>query len=205
MSFRFYTQNLRPQVRAIINERDENNRILRESSENSLKKESNNAIYPLAIFMKLTFDSSSKYNGLQIMQKYEDFCKSNSSTWFSTDSLSRCMSKAKRAEFVNAINNKYIVEMYFVVGKSGGSNNDIKYKAEVLDIRTNANKMSSPDKTLTPNEWKNDKNKIWIKIKNIKKTTNLSSKDFIVASTKNVLANSIAHSEHHFGYIKKNN
>lgn len=202
MAFRFDTQHLQPQVREIINKRDQNNKKPIINSNVNSKKVCDE-IYPLAIFMKLGFDSSTKFNAVQTMQIYEDFCKIKGSTWFSTDSLSKGMSETRRAEFVNAINKKYIVEIYFAVGKNSGGDNDIKYKAEVMDIKTDGDKMPSPEKILTPDQWKSDRNKIWIKVKELKQITNPTSKDFIVASTGNILANSIAHSQYHFGYIKK--
>lgn len=127
----------------------------------------------------------------------------NSSTWFSTDSLATGMSKTKREEFINVINKDYVVEMYFAIGKNSGGNNEIKYKAEVIGIKTDGNKISCPEKALTTNEWKDDKNKIWIKIRGLKQIINLTKKDFIVASTGNMLADSIEHSQYHFVYIKK--
>jgi hypothetical protein len=203
MAFRFDTQHLKPQVRELINKRDQNDKKLRENKNVILEKEYRN-IYPLAIFMKLGFESSSNLNGVQTMRIYEDFCKENGSTWFSTDSLSTGMSETKRVEFINAIKKDYIVEIYFAIGKSSGGNNDIKFKAEVIDVKTDGDKISAPEKILTPDEWKNDKNKIWIKVRCLKSITNPTTKDFIVASTGNILADSIAHSQYHFGYIKKN-
>lgn len=202
MAFRVDTRHLQPQVREIINKRDENNKRITNSN-NTISKKTNKNIYPKAIFMKLGFDSTSNYNGVQTMQIYESFCRENGSTWFSTDSLATGMSEAKRSEFINAIKKEYVVEIYFAVGKNSGGNNDIKYKAEVIDIKTDGDKIPSPDKILTPDEWKNDRNKIWIMIKNINAIINPTTKDFIVASSGNILADSIAHSQYHFGYIKK--
>lgn len=202
MTFRFDTQYLQPQVRAIINKRDENDKKLRENNKTIAKKQCK-TIYTVSIFMKLGFDSTSNFNGIQTMQIYEKFCNKSGSTWFSTDSLSAGMSENKRVEFINAIKKDYIVEIYFAIGKNSGGSNDIKYKAEVIDIKTDGDKIISPEKTLTPDEWRDDRNKIWIKIKNLKPIINSTTKDFIVASTGNLLANSIAHSQYHFGYIKR--
>ena len=92
--------------------------------------------------------------------------------------------------------------MYFVIGKGSNGSNDIQYKAEVLDIDTDANGLTSPNKTLTPKEYINENKKIWIKIQNLKEFTKLTTKDFVVDSTNNSLDISLQHSQHHFGYIK---
>lgn len=113
------------------------------------------------------------------------------------------MAETRRSKFISAIKKEYIVEIYFAVGKSGGGNNEIVYKAKVIDIRTDTDGINSPDKYLTPIEWRKDKNKIWIKIENIVPCKKLTTKDFIVAITGNVLSDSISNSQYHFGYIKK--
>lgn len=196
------TRHLTPQVQQIINKRDNNDKLICNSGKASSAKE-NSPTYPIAIFMRLGDDKSLNLNGIQTLQVYEEFFNKNKKTWFSTDSLTTGMADKKRAEFNKAIKDGFVVEIYFAVGKNGGGTNEIVYKAEVLDIVSNAEAIGSPDKTLTPNEWKDVKKKIWINIKKLIPFNNLTTTDFLVASTGNVLANSISKSEYHFGYIKR--
>lgn len=162
----------------------------------------NEHIYSKSIFMRLGKNPANKFDGDRTMKTYTDFCTVNDSVWFSTDSLSSGMSKIKIKEFLDAIRNGYIVEMYFAIGNGGGGNNDMKYKAQVLDIRSSNIKKSSPDPLLTPVEWVNDLRYIWIKIQNIQPAS-LRTHDFVVISTGNVLANATEKSQYHFGYIQK--
>ena len=202
MGFRYDTRHLTPQVQQIINQRDENDKQVLKSESTPSKKE-NYSVYPIAIFVRLGFDNLSKLSGIQTLQVYEQFCSKDEIVWFSTDSLATGMADKKRAEFLKAINEEFVVEIYFAVGKTGGGTNEIVYKAEVVDVVSDAEGISSPDKTLTPNEWKDGKKKIWIKLKKLIPFSNLSTTDFMVASTGNILANSIGNSEYHFGYIKR--
>ena len=193
-------QNLDPSIRGMIMQKEKNQAMNeRTYSENVIKQD----IYPTAIIMRLGHSSSNQYNGKDTLKIYCDFCNKNHSVWFSTNSLASGMSEKKRSEFIGEIKNGNSVEMYFAIGRNSGGNNDIQYKAEVLDIKTDGDGIPSPEKTLTPDEWKNDKNKIWIKIKHLSPFTKLTTKDFVVVSSKKVLADSIAHSQYHFGYIKK--
>lgn len=201
MAFRYDTRHLSPQVQQIISKRDDNDKLMKQNR-NEPAEEKCVDIYPISIFMRLGRDTDSRLNGVKTLEEYEDFCKIHKAVWFSTDSLATGMSEKRRAEFVKTIKNGSIVEIYFAIGKSGKGNNDIYRVAEVVDIRTDAEGIASPDKSLTPDLWKNDKNKIWIKVMSIR-TTNLRTEDFIVQSSKNVLSKSIENSQYHFGYIKR--
>ena len=198
MAFRYDTRHLSPQVQQIIRNRDENNKIQKQSNTSTSAK---NNIYPIFIFMRLGKDTDSKLDGVKTLKEYEEFCRVNKAVWFSTDSLATGMSEKRRAEFINAIKNGNVVDIFFAVGKSGGGNNGIQYKAEVMDIKTDAEGIGSPDENLTPDLWKDANKKIWIKIRNIL-STGLKTNDFIVQSSKKVLAKSIEKSQYHFGYIK---
>ncbi|NAS19570.1 hypothetical protein GND98_017345 [Clostridium butyricum] len=199
MAFRYDTRHLPKQTQQIINKRDQNNKILKEES---IITQTTN-VYPISIFMKLGNDSTLNVNGNITMGIYKDFCDKNKEVWFSTDSLSKGMSSKRRKEFLEAINNNEIVEMYFVIGKGSNGNNDIQYKADVLDIETDANGLTSPNMKLTPQEYINENKKIWIKICNLKEFTKLTTKDFLVNSTNNSLDESLKKSQHHFGYIRR--
>jgi hypothetical protein len=200
MAFRYDTRHLPPQVQQIISKRDDNDKLSTKSA-SKLSKQSK-TVHPVHIFMKLGYDSTKKFDGLQTIKEYENFCNKFKSVWFSTNSLANGMSEKRRAEFVNAIKSGNVVEIYFAVGKSRGGHNEIEYQGEVMDIKTDAEGIGSPEKAVTPNDWKDNNNKIWIKIKNID-LTNLKTKDFIVQSSKKILSKSIEKSQYHFGYIKK--
>lgn len=201
MSSNWYKyKNLEPSVSGMLMQAEKNQALYECANyENQIKK----VIYPIAIFMRLGHSFSNKYNGIETMKIYSDFNNNNDFVWFSTDSLSSGMSEKKRTEFINEIKNGNIVEMYFAMGKNSGGNNDIHYRAEVVDIKTDADGIPSPEKLLTPDEWKHDINKIWIKIKSLNPFTKFTTKDFIVVSSGNILADSIANSQYNFGYIKK--
>lgn len=197
MSFRYDTRHLSKQVQAIIRERDKTNEMIKNSDQNTYQK-----IYPVSIFMRLGENQHNKFNGHKTINTYIDFCNINGSAWFSTDSLHKGMSQEKQNEFSNAIREGYKVEIYFAIGHKGGGKNEIEFKAEVIKIDSNEDKASSPNKDLTPDEWKDDSRYIWILIRNLQET-GLRSKNFIVISSKRILTQSIAKSQFHFGYIKK--
>lgn len=202
MNFRYDTRHLSSQVQQIIRERDKNSKSL-ETSRNKQVEVSRKDIYNISIFMKLTIDITGVFNGLEILKIYKEFCYKNKCVWFSTDALATGMSEKKVKEFLSAIKDDYVVEMYFSVSKNSSRHNDIVYKGEVVDIKSDAKGIYSPDKSTTPNEWKDIKNKIWIKLKDVKSVDNVYSKDFIIASTGNVLSDVISKSQYHFGYIRK--
>lgn len=202
MGFRYDTRHLPSQTQQIIRKRDESNILFRESTDRT-EQYSQPIVYETAIFMKLGFDITGKFNGMQTLEKYQNFCNESKQVWFSTDSLSAGMAEKKRQEFLSAIKKDYVLEIYFAVSKNSDGYNDIVYKGEVLDIKVDGDGMLSPDKKSTPNEWKDVKNKIWIKLRNIKRFSSLGSKDFIVVSTGNTLSEVISKSQYHFGYIKK--
>jgi hypothetical protein len=205
MRFRYDTRHLPPQVQQIIRKKDENNKLLEKSSTSYIEKPEKavETVYQTAIFMRLGHSPSNKYNGKETLKIYNDFCNKNHSVWFSTDSLATGMSEKRRAEFIGEIKNGNIVEIYFAIGKSSDGDNNIHFRAEVADIKTDGDGIPSPEKSLTPDEWKENRNKIWMKIKGLKPFKELTAKDFIVVSTKKVLADSISNSQFNFGYIKK--
>ncbi len=161
--------------------------------------------FPTAIFMRLGINPQVGLDGHNTMQKYVDFCNKNGFTWFSTDSLAKGMSQDKRKKFLKAIAEERTVHMYFVIGKVGNGFNEIAYKAEVVDIKSDPNGMTSPEPNFTPDIWRVIENKIWIKVKNlvVNDHNGLSVSDFIVESSGKGLTDSIANSQYHFGYIKR--
>lgn len=199
MGFDFKTKNLQPNVKAIINNKKENENLLKQIDSNDTRK----PIYEIAIFIRLGNDLSTEDSGTITLERYENFCKENKHVWFSTDSLAYGMAKEKQKDFRKCILEGIIIEVYFVIGKKGGGDNQISYRGEVLDIRVDPDGMTSPDENLTPGIYINDKRKIWLKIEKLEKQNKYSTNDFIVASTKNILSDAIENSQYHFGYIRK--
>lgn len=198
MTFRYDTRHLPKQVQAIIRERDMTNDMLRDKSE----CRPSSRYYHTSIFMRLGKNPLNKFSGFKTIETYINFCNKYDSAWFSTDSLSGGMADKRQQEFSGVINAGYIVGIFFAIGKNGGGTNEVEYMAEVLEFESSHNKIMSPDKSLTPDEWKNDMRYIWIKIRNIQ-VSEYKSKDFIVISSGKVLTESIKASEFHFGYVKK--
>lgn len=192
-----------PRQQAIVRGRDkENARLAEESKKKSEKDSVARPIYKHAIFMRLGINPSNKSDGDTTIKIYKDFCLSHPSVWFSTDSLYGGMAPKKLSEFNDAIERGDLVEIYFAIGNTGGGKNEMEYKASVLKVESEKDKTQSPDRSLTPNEFVNDLKYIWIEVNDIQKTS-LTTDDFIVISSANVLTKSIEKSQFHFGYIQK--
>lgn len=160
-------------------------------------------MYEISIMMKLGNDLDVKVDGNETMEIYKSFCDKNGSVWFSTDSHPKGIGKQKYKEFTDAIRKGNTVEMFFIIGKGCNGTNDIEYRAEVVDIESNADGIYSPDVNLTPIEYRKENKKIWIKISNLQEFNKLSVNDFVIASTKKDLKEAIEGSQYHFGYIKR--
>lgn len=202
MGFRFDTRHLPQQTQAIIAARDANDKRSKEERM-SIHQESKKSIYVEAIFMKLGTDITGKYNGMDTLDIYQGTVRAKGYTWFSTNSLSKGMAEKKRIEFLKAVESKSIVHIYFAVGKKTDKLNDIVFMAEVKDIKTDAEGISSPEIDVTPEEWKGIKSKIWIKISKLEQVSDVTARDFVVVSSGKVLADVISKSQYQYGYIKR--
>jgi hypothetical protein len=203
MPFRYDTQHLSSQQRAIINQRDNAERRRKEASrkkQEQMKKPPQ--AYRSAVFMKLGQDATGKFTGIETLDIYERFVSENGCVWFSTNSLSTGMSKTKINEYEKVIKSGEVLNIYFAVGKNVEGTNEIIYKARVLQIVSDAEGILSPDKKLTPDEWKDLKNKIWIKVDDMRSINHIKASDFIVSSTGSNLEHVISKSQYHFGYIE---
>lgn len=198
MAFNFATRHLSSQQQNIIRDRKENDERLKNQS-NTTKDN----VYEIAIMMKLGNDTEVKVDGNKTMEIYKNFCDKNGSVWFSTNSHTKGIGKQKYEEFTDVIHRGNTVEMFFIIGKGCNGTNDIEYRAEVLEIESDAKGMTTPDINLTPKEYIAENKKIWIKIINLQKYNKLNTKDFIIASTKKDLKTTIENSQYHFGYIQK--
>lgn len=202
MAFRYDTRQKSPQQRAIINQRDKNEQLRKEEHKKKEHVRQSSQAYKSTIFMKLGQDATGKYTGMETLDIYEKFVCENGCVWFSTNSLSTGMSKTKTTEYEKAIKRGETVNMYYAVGKNVEGTNEIVYQAKVLKIVSDSEGISSPDKKLTPDEWRDLKNKIWIKVDDMKLINHLKASDFIVSSTGSNLEDVISKSQYHFGYIE---
>lgn len=199
--FRYDMRDKTPQQRAIVRERDnETNTMKAQAKNQQVSKVKQN--WDTSIFMKLGKHPYKNLDGYQTINLYECFYTNNSSVWFSTNSLHKGMDLQKVNQLNNAIKQGNNIEIYFAIGKDGGGKNDIEFKANVLRIVSNKYKTPTPDILLTPPQFANDENYIWIKINNIQRSK-LTTNDFIVKSTGNTLSKSIEKSQYHFGYIQR--
>lgn len=203
MGYRYDLAHLSSQARHTVMGKEQNSNLLVDRQEYVQKKE-NNKVYNIALFSKLGLDATGEYNGQESLKIYQDFCDEHKAVWFSTNALAKGIGRNRKQEFLKAISERSSVEIYFAVGKGSDGKNDIVYKGEVLDIRSDKEGIISPDLELTPKVWNNLENKIWIKLKNVKPCNDATACDFTVASTGNKLANVITKSRYHFGYIKRN-
>lgn len=67
--------------------------------------------------MKLGCESTGQLLGDETLKTYEEFCLEKNAVWFSTNSLSHGMEKARLTQLLAAIKNGQIVEMFSVWGK----------------------------------------------------------------------------------------
>ena len=177
-------------------------KMLNPKKEKEMELDNKMEVFNKSIFMKLGIDITGSYDGYQTMEIYKKFLGKSSMTWFSTNALSTGMSKMMQNEFINAINNGKKVYIYFVVGKSGGGSNEIEYSAEVLDVKSKNGGQESPDKEITPQEWRDITSTIWIKICDLQRNDTLHVDDFEFCDKGNPLK-SVLNTNCHFGYIRK--
>ncbi len=155
------------------------------------------------IFMKLANSSDNQgneYNAHETMQIYIADQLKRGHTWFSTQSLFYGMSRKRVEAYNEIIKNRDKVTILFAIGRSAGGNNDIAYKANVLEIKS----YHEPQKLPTdeyPSEWHGEHARIWIKINNLNPETVLTAKLFEITSTGIDLQHVINNSQYHFGYI----
>ena len=206
MAWRHDLGNKTPQQRVIIMKKDEEEKRRKDEGQKNVTKviaPKAPSVFPTAIFMKLTTDGTGTFNGVETMKVYKEFTNEHRFVWFSTNALSTGIAKKQQEKFLKAINNGDLVEIYFAVGKTSCGNNDIMYKANVSDIRSDSEYFKTPDASLTPNEWEDLNSKIWIRISNIESFNDLSATDFIVESTGRILREVIDKSQYLFGYIRR--
>lgn len=156
------------------------------------------------IFMKLgiSYDlDQNPIDGHDTIKAYQKNAEMNGLgyTWFSTDSLHFGMAKQKVAYYNKLVEHGEKVTILFAVADE---ENDICYTATVLEIQSARERIYCPgDAVCVPDEFgKEERAKIWIKIKDIKDEHNLKADMFRVRSSDANLKQIISNSQFHFGY-----
>lgn len=201
MSFRYDLQNLRPdQIHTVMSrERDAEIR-------NAGRKA--NAIIPdtspgLHIFMRLGLDTRTGLDGRETISAYlKHISNHGQGVWFSTNALTKGMAKDKVNYFLNEIRNGGTVHFYFVISKTGGGSNEIEYRARVVDLVSLDEEIRCPLNGSAPEPWRELRSRIWVKIAELGECTDLTTRDFLVDSSRKILADAIHNSEYHFGYVR---
>lgn len=157
------------------------------------------------IFIKLSIGTSingQKMNGHEVIKAYQKNITANRRgyTWFSTDCLSSGMAKEKANDYNRRIAEGEKILILFAVADE---QNDICYKAEVLEIKTSKQRIYCPDDvSCVPVEFGAEEHaKIWIKIANINEEHKLKADMFRIISTGVNLKDVISNSQFHFGYV----
>jgi hypothetical protein len=157
----------------------------------------------LFLFMKLGYsydNQGNEYNGHETMQAYISDEAIRGYTWFSTQALYYGMSQKRVDDYNKAIRLGKKVTLLFGIGEKAGGQNDIAYKADVLEIVSFKQPAPLPSNDY-PSIWHGETARIWIKIKNIQEETTLTAKLFEVTSTGADLQHVINNSQYHFGYV----
>jgi len=160
-------------------------------------------IHPVSIFVKLGRDNTDSLDGFQTMKEYGLVNVEKGETWFSTNSLPMGISDKRKEEFFNAIAKGYCVQVFFVIGKSGGGVNEIEYTADVVDIRSRAGGRKSPCEDITPTIWEGENNAIWLKLQNIRTSVFEGVEDFKFDTNSKQLSD-VLKTNCCFGYIVRN-
>lgn len=157
------------------------------------------------IFMKLGTAHDSDGNPLNEDETLDAYMRNMNEnglgyTWFSTASLYPGMAKKKVLYYNELIQSGEKVKMLFAVG---GAVNDIKYSADIMEIVSEKNPVSCPGEEGTvPEEFEyEEKQRIWIKIENLKEDTNISANDLLIRTSKANVKDVISTSQWHFGYV----
>lgn len=161
-------------------------------------------VYPLKIFLKLGKDSETAYNGRQMIREYKEFLQLHTHTWFGTSALALGINKERKEEFIRAIREGQVVEIYFGIGKVYDGINEIYAKANVLEIITGRSKIVSPEPILTPKLWQLTYHETWFKIEGLIEVGEEDRiENFKIASTGSELKWVCERSRLQFGYIVK--
>lgn len=198
MAFRWDMRNKTPQQQAIVAAKDRNSVVVRNRS--NVNFAPSVLIHSVAIFMKLGWESTGNFDGFKTLEEYQKCITEQGATWFSTNALVSGMAKKQQEEFMTAIDNGKRVYIYFVIGKSGGGTNKIEFRAEVMELKSVKGGIRTPDVSMTPKLWINEKSTIWIKISNLHKCNVKKIEGFQFISNGKNLSEAL-NSNCCFGYI----
>ncbi len=157
----------------------------------------------LFIFMKISYsydNNGNEYDGHETIQAYIFDEATRGYTWFSTQALYYGMSQKRVNDYNQAINSGKKVTLLFAIGEKAGGENDIAYKADVMEIISYKQPNTLPSNDY-PSLWHGENARIWIKIKDIQKENTLTANLFEVTSTGANLQQIINNSQYHFGYV----
>jgi len=157
----------------------------------------------LFIFMRLGFtkdNQEKEYGGHETMATYIADQKQRGFTWFSTEAHYYGMAKEKVNFYNKAIKLGKKVTMLFAIGKAAGGQNDIAYKANVLEV-VSFKEPTTIEGSDYPEVWHGEKARVWVKIENLQPESTLTAKMFHFPSTGADLQQVINNSQCHFGYV----
>lgn len=155
------------------------------------------------IFMKLGYHPTKNIDAIETLEVYEHVIKKRGYSWFSTSALTFGMSKKQVKYFNNLVNRGEDVRILFAAGENAGGNNDIVASAAIMEIVSYQEKEPSPEAEACPEVFKEEKDKIWIKIRGIRAEEELSVNQFIVKTTGSQLDKVISNSQFQFGYVTR--
>ncbi|MGE5403326.1 MAG: hypothetical protein ACM3PP_00100 [Candidatus Saccharibacteria bacterium] len=152
------------------------------------------------IFMKLGINPINNLDADDTIKLYMNDEKQRGYTWFSTSALTFGMSKKQVKYFNNLINRAQEVRILFASNAWG---NDIGYSARIIEIVSSQEEQPCPESGASPKILKDEYNKIWIKIQDIRRENDLSASQFQVKTTGSRLDKVIFNTQFHFGYVSK--
>lgn len=157
---------------------------------------------PEYLFMKLgvsTTVEGDELDGEGTVRLYMNDEMNRGFTWFSTQSLFYGMSQERVKYYNDKISKDKKVKILFAVNNEN-YDNDIAFSADVIDIFSAKFPVICPGEGL-PSEFDGEKARIWIKLTNIQKETQINASMMKITSTGRDLKQTISNSQYHFGYV----
>ena len=157
------------------------------------------------IFIKLSMSEDGQGNAISGDDTVKAYIRNMESnglgyTWFSTNSLHSGMAREK----VNFYNNAIAAgeEVYLLLAIAD-EDNDIKYRARVLEVVSSRDQSKCPgDVSAIPEEYgPEEKAKIWLRLTDIEPETDIKAEMLTITATGANLKQTISGSQYHFGYV----
>lgn len=121
-------------------------------------------------------------------------------TWFSTQSLFYGMKQSRIDYYNKKIKSGKNVRILFAINNKN-YDNDIAFSADVLEIYSTKLPEKCPEDQAYPEEFEDEKARIWIKMKNIAKEPAINASMLQITSTGRDLKQTISNAQYHFGYV----